>query len=75
MLKNTRVDCPYCGRQMRQTDETRRSPVERARYLCPARCLTRAITRQEAASWLKKKAAESGNKGYYVQILDEAVDN
>lgn len=50
-IKNERVECPYCGRAMVH--------VEGRKYLCPKRCLTRPITRQEAASWLKKKAAQS----------------
>jgi len=61
-LKDSRVDCPYCGRTMRKTEDTRRSPFKRGKYLCPARCLTRPITRAEAASWHAKNSLRVGLK-------------
>lgn len=47
MIRRERVDCPYCGCGLIY--------IAAKKYLCPARCLTRPITRQEAGQEAAKK--------------------
>jgi hypothetical protein len=54
MIKIKRVDCPFCGRGMVY--------IAAKKYLCPARCLTRPITRQEARSEIKKRASQDDRR-------------